>query len=276
MENQPTGRGTVTRFRQPLDVTGSDDATTVNSVDTVAAACPSDEKVTARTGSLFDPDATVEVDAATTTEAAESPVGAESETAAEEGSGDDVTPAAEAEECEPARLRAMRRRAAVVLIVAAALFVGAAGFAGATAQPYLNARATVAIKERVAATAADALTTLWTYTPADVDSLPARAGKYLAGDLAVQYRELMGTVVPQSKQLQVTKRTVVVGAAVEALSENEATVVVYTNQTSSSTLTNDIPKLSYWSYQVTLQREGRDWLVNNLYSITTLDLTPQL
>ena len=54
---------------------------------------------------------------------------------------------------------------AIAAAVAAVLFVGSAAFAGATVQPYLTDRATVATKLRIARTAANAITTLWTYTP---------------------------------------------------------------------------------------------------------------
>lgn len=171
---------------------------------------------------------------------------------------------------------ALGRRSAAALLVAAALFVGGAGFAAASVQPYLVDRATVETKERVASTAAEALTTLWTYTPDDVDRLQARASRYLSGELAEQFQGLMGSVVPESKQAQVTKTTVVVGTAVEALTENEATVVVYTNTTDSSPLTKNIPSLSFWSYRVSLQRHGGEWLINKMNTVTTLDLTPQL
>lgn len=171
---------------------------------------------------------------------------------------------------------ALGRRSAAALLVAAALFVGGAGFAAASVQPYLVDRATVETKERVASTAAEALTTLWTYTPDDVDRLQARASRYLSGELAEQFQGLMGSVVPESKQAQVTKTTVVVGTAVEALTDNEATVVVYTNTTDSSPLTKNIPSLSFWSYRVSLQRHGSEWLINKMNTVTTLDLTPQL
>ena len=61
------------------------------------------------------------------------------------------------------------------LIIAAAaagvVFVGAAAFAGATLQPYLSDRALVHTKLDIARTAANAITTLWTYTPDNMDSL---------------------------------------------------------------------------------------------------------
>lgn len=191
----------------------------------------------------------------------------------------EVEPEAVEPEPEPvpaASQRSLGRRSAAVLLVAAALFVGGAGFAAATVQPYLVDRATVETKERVASTAAEALTTLWTYTPDDVDLLQERASRYLSGELAEQFRGLMGSVVPESKQAQVTKRTVVVGTAVEELTANEATVVVYTNTTDSSPLTKNIPSLSFWSYRVSLQRNGGEWLINKMNTVTTLDLTPQV
>ena len=39
-----------------------------------------------------------------------------------------------------------------------------------------------------ARTAADAITTLWTYTPDNMDKLPDRSAGYLGGDFANEYR----------------------------------------------------------------------------------------
>lgn len=67
--------------------------------------------------------------------------------------------------------RSRGRRLAITVGVAAALFVGSAAFAGATVEPYLSERAVVATKLMVARTAANAITTLWTYTPENMDTL---------------------------------------------------------------------------------------------------------
>jgi Mce-associated membrane protein len=80
--------------------------------------------------------------------------------------------------------RPVSKWSAIAAAVAAALFVGSAAFAGATMQPYLTDRATVATKLRVARTAANAITTLWTYTPQNIDKLADRASQYLSGDFA--------------------------------------------------------------------------------------------
>lgn len=172
--------------------------------------------------------------------------------------------------------RSLSRLWAAALIAAAVLFIAGAGFAGASMRPYLVDRATVATKERVASAAAEALTTLWTYTPDDIDGMPARADRYLAGDLAEQFQGLMGSVVPESKQAQVSKTTVVVGTAVEALTDNEATVVVYTNTTNSSPLTKNIPQMVFCAYRVAMQRDGGDWLIEKMTTVMAKKLTPQV
>jgi Mce-associated membrane protein len=160
--------------------------------------------------------------------------------------------------------------------VAAALFVGSAAFAGATMQPYLTDRATVATKLRVARTAANAITTLWTYTPQNIDKLADRAAQYLSGDFAAAYRKYIDALVAPNKQAQITNTTQVVGAAVESLTASDATAIVYTNTESTSPSTKDVPSLKYLSYRLVLQRDHARWLVTKMTTITSLDLTPKL
>ena len=165
---------------------------------------------------------------------------------------------------------------AIAAGVAAALFVGSAAFAGATLQPYLHDRATVATKLRVARTAANAITTLWTYTPQNIDKLADRASQYLSGDFEAAYRKYLDALVAPNKQAQITNTTQVVGAAVESLSASDATAIVYTNTASTSPTTKDVPSLKYLSYRLVLQRDHARWLVTKMTTITSLDLTPKL
>ncbi|MET0698822.1 MAG: mammalian cell entry protein [Mycobacterium sp.] len=170
-------------------------------------------------------------------------------------------------------------RAPIAIGVAAALFVAAGAFAGATVQPYLADRAQVDIKLDIARTAAEAITTLWTYTPDNMEQLADRSAKFLSGDFQTQYRKYVDAIVPTNKQAQVTNTTQVVGAAVESLpgpGATEATAIVYTNSTATSPLTKNIPSMRYLSYRLTLQRDKADWLVTKMSTITSLDLTPQL
>ena len=73
----------------------------------------------------------------------------------------------------------------------------------------------------------------------------------------MQYRKYVDAIVPTNKQAQVTNNTQVVGAAVESLDGPDATAIVYTNTTSTSPLTKNIPSMRYLSYRLTLQRDGR-------------------
>ena len=163
----------------------------------------------------------------------------------------------------------------IAAAVAAVLFVGAAAFAGFTVQPYLIDRATVATKLRVARTAANAITTLWTYNPQNVDKLADRAAQYLSGDFEASYRKYIDAIAAPNKQAQITNTTEVIGAAVESLNGPDATALVYTNTTSTSPATKDIPSLKYLSYRLALKRDHARWLVTKMTTITSLDLTPK-
>jgi Mce-associated membrane protein len=167
-------------------------------------------------------------------------------------------------------------RAPIAIGVAVALFVGAGAFAGAMLSPYLADRAQVDTKLTIARTAADAITTLWTYTPDNMEALADRSARFLGGDFQAQYRKYVDAIVPTNKQAQVTNTTQVVGAAVESLTGTDATALVYTNTTSTSPLTKNIPSMRYLSYRLTLKRDQARWLVTKMSTVTSLDLTPQL
>jgi Mce-associated membrane protein len=168
------------------------------------------------------------------------------------------------------------KRLVVAATVAAALFVVAVAFAGATVQPVLAERAAVDTKLDVARTAASAISTLWTYTPDNMEALPDRAEVFLGGDFAEEYRKYIDAIVAPNKQAQVTNTTEVMGAAVESLSADEATALVYTNSVATSPVTKNIPSLRYLSYRLTMQRDHAKWLITKMSTVTSFDLTPQL
>lgn len=190
---------------------------------------------------------------------------------------DQVAEATTAGEDGGARVRRRAgRRLAIVVAVAALLFVGSAAFAGTSLQPYLADRATAATKLKVARTAANAITTLWTYTPENMDSLADRAAAYLSGDFGAQYRKFVDAIVAPNKQAKITNSTEVTGAAVESLDDPNAVVMVYTNTTSTSPLTKNIPSLKYLSYRLFMKRTNGRWLVTRMTTVTSLDLTPHV
>jgi Mce-associated membrane protein len=143
-------------------------------------------------------------------------------------------------------------------------------------KPYLTDRAAVATKLKVARTGANAITTLWTYTPENMDSLADRAASYLSGDFEAQYRKFVDAIAAPNKQAKITNSTAVTGVAVESLDYPNAVVIVYTNTTSTSPLTKDIPSLKYLSYRLFMKRTNGHWLVTRMTTITSLDLTPHL
>jgi len=216
----------------------------------------------------------------------EQPVSGEETT--EEAAESDDAPEAEAEpaEAEPGEApedepilvphRPAGKRLKIAAVAASVLFVGAAAFAGATVQPYLADRAQVDIKLDVARTAANAITTLWTYTPDNIESLPDRSAGYLGGDFANEYRKFIDAIVPPNKQAQVTNTTEVKGTAVETLTPTEATAIVYTNSIATSPVTKNIPSLRYLSYRLTMERRDAKWLITRMSTVTSLDLTPRL
>lgn len=169
-----------------------------------------------------------------------------------------------------------RNKAVVAVGVSAAVLVGAGSFAGAAVQPYLADRAMVQTKLDIARTAANAITTLWTYTPDDMDRLPDRSAKYLSGAFEDQYRKYVDAIQPTNKQAKVTNSTQVVGAAVESLRGREASAIVFTNTTSTTPLSKNIPSIKYLSYRLELKQERGNWLVTKMTTITSLDLTPKL
>jgi Mce-associated membrane protein len=204
----------------------------------------------------------------------------EAEPTIDAAEGDETDDGATEDEEPQAETRLRHRRPAgkgslIAAIIAAVLFVGAAAFAGATVQPYLKDRATVATKLRIARTAANAITTLWTYNPQNMDKLADRAAQYLSGDFEAAYRKYIDAIAAPNKQAQITNTTQVTGAAVESLNGPDATAVVYTNTSSTSPATKDMPSLKYLSYRLVLKRDHARWLVTKMTTITSLDLTPK-
>ena len=202
---------------------------------------------------------------------------ASDENAPEETAPEENAPVEDPSEAGPAAPSWLRRNSRrVALLSSVGLFVAAGAFAGATAQAYLMDRAAVALKEKVARTASEAITTLWSYTPADMDKLSERSAKYLGGDFGQQYRRYVDAIAPENKQAEVTSSTQVVAVAVESLRGSEATAIVYTNTTSTTPKSNNIPSLKYLSYRLELQQQDREWRVTKMTTVTSLDLTPKL
>jgi Mce-associated membrane protein len=140
-------------------------------------------------------------------------------------------------------------------------------------EPYLADRAAADTKLDIARTATAAITTMFTYTPEDMDQLSARSAKYLGGELKDAYAKQVDALAATNKQNQIHRNAQVVGAAVESLNGPTATAMVYANVTYTSAATKDVPKIFLVSYRLTMQRKGSNWLITNMPWITSKDLT---
>ncbi|MED5815605.1 mammalian cell entry protein [Mycolicibacterium sp. 050232] len=232
-------------------------------------------KAGTKSDSTVEPDSTVESEPEAT-DAEEPGAEPDEEDSSEPDSDSDEAESESDEDVVLVPHREAGKRLTYFVAGAAAVFVVAGAFGGAMLQPYLADRALVATKLQVARTSADAITTLWTYNPDNIESLPDRAAKYLSGDFANQYRQLIDTLVPTNKQAQVTNNTEVMGTAVETISRDDATAIVYTNTVSTSPVTKNVPSLRYMSYRLILQRTDGQWRITQMPALTQLDLSPQL
>jgi Mce-associated membrane protein len=213
--------------------------------------------------------------------AADAAVTTEAETPVEDAS-DDKAPVADDEagvaedDAVLVPHRPAGKRLKIAAAAAAALFVAGGAFLGATAQPVIANNALVKTKLNIARTAASAITTLWSYTPENMDSLGQRSAGYLTGDFAFQYKKFIDSIVATNKQAQVTNTTTVLGTAVESVTPTDASAVVYTNSVATSPVSKNIPSLRYLSYRLEMKRDRTDWRITRMTTVTTLDLTPQL
>ena len=259
MEDQPTDSGDLT--------TGSGSGTDPGPVPKTKSEAKSEAKPEAEAkASTTEPEA-----------AADEPAVTDSETEVDTNSDSEPDTDTEAP-AEPVLVahRPPGRRVKILAAVGAVAVVAAAAFAGATAAPYLVDRAQVQVKLDIAGTAADAISTLWTYTPEDMEALPDRAAKYLGGDFQVEYRKYIDAIAAPNKQAQVSNNTQVLGAAVESMDANNASAIVYTNSVATSPVTKNIPSLRYLSYRLIMEKHGTRWLITQMDAITSLDLTPRL
>ncbi|QEM48052.1 mammalian cell entry protein [Mycolicibacterium grossiae] len=273
----PSPLDTTPASTAPADTTPVDTAPVDTTSAEDVAAAPADETETdvVTTAAVADTTVAPEADDVdpVSTEDAESTETAETSEAPESAA---TSEADEAPEPVLVPHRTAGRALKVAAAAAGVLVVGAAAFAGAALQPYLADRAEVQTKFEIAKVSADAITTLWTYTPEDMDSLPDRAARYLGGDFATDYRRYIDSIVSTNKQAQVSNVTQVMGTAVEDLSPTEATALVYTNSVATSPVTKGIPSLRYLSYRLGLRLEDRKWRITQMQAVTSLDLTPRL
>jgi Mce-associated membrane protein len=114
----------------------------------------------------------------------------------------------------------------------------------------------------VAPAAADAVVAMMSYQPATVDKDLATAETRLTGDFRGAYTNLADTVVaPTAKQKGVTMRARAQGAAVESVSGQDASVIVYLDQI-TTVAGNSVPSQTQNVVRVGLTKVHGTWLVD--------------
>ncbi|WP_082929962.1 serine/threonine-protein kinase [Mycobacterium sp. 1164966.3] len=170
--------------------------------------------------------------------------------------------------------RKVSRRGVIALAVPALLCLAAIVFAGVTGRLYLADRAAADAKEAAIRTAAEAVNAMWAYTPEDLDGLPDRAGKYLSDDFRAKYSQFVKQIATPNKQAKITTTTKVLGAGIESFDGSDATVIVYTNTTTTSPTTQ--PKIMYLSYRLIMQMHKSRWWITRMTTITSSETEPKL
>ena len=116
--------------------------------------------------------------------------------------------------------------------------------------------------DTVSKVASDGAAAILSYRPETVDQDLASAESRLTGDFLDTYTKLAKDVVgPTAKEKKVTMQATPVGAAVESVSKDQASVLVYINQI-TTVADNPTPTQSQNAVRVSLTRIDGDWLID--------------
>ena len=160
-----------------------------------------------------------------------------------------------------------RRLAWWALVIAlTAAIVGAAALGGWQMQVKSRQPPPVANQaaDRQAATQAASTGTakILTYSPDSLDQDFAAAEAMLTGDFLTYYKQFTSeTVRPAAEQKRVTTTASVVGAGVESLTSQQAAILVFVNQTTTSQ-DKPAPTTASSSVRVGLAKVNGTWLID--------------
>ena len=83
-------------------------------------------------------------------------------------------------------------------------------------------------------------------------------------------------IQPTNKRAKVTNSTAGGGRRRRVAQRQEATAIVFTNTTSTTPLSKNIPSIRVPVVSTELKQDRGNWLVTKMTTITSLDLTPKL
>ncbi len=118
--------------------------------------------------------------------------------------------------------------------------------------------------EEVIETTKQSTEAILTYRYDSVEEDVSAAEKLTTGKFRDDYRRFaQTTVIPNARVKQVSNTASVVGAGIETLSTDSATVMLFINQSTTSAA-EPIAKLSTTSTRVTVDKVGGRWLISQL------------
>jgi len=162
--------------------------------------------------------------------------------------------------------RAVRRNLFGMELVSAVLVVLTVVCGGLAASLYFNQyRPTQQTDPRVAATvvrsASEGTVALLSYAPESLDKDFATARSHLTGDFLTYYNDLTQRIIaPAAKQKSLKTTAHVVAAALSELRPDSASVLLYVDQTTTSSDSPD-PTISTKSAMVRMARVNGNWLI---------------
>jgi Mce-associated membrane protein len=108
---------------------------------------------------------------------------------------------------------------------------------------------------------------LLSYTPATVATKADTADPLLTGDFKAEYRKLLEeTVAPTAQEEQISTAAQVVGAAVETLTADEASLLVFVDQRVTKPAIRQ-PELTKSAVHVGLRLVQDEWLVSSFQPV---------
>lgn len=151
--------------------------------------------------------------------------------------------------------------ATMSLAIAVATALGAWQFVVKTAST-ASAADNAGLRAEVTKAASDGAVKVLTYSPETIEGDLAEAKTFLTGDFLAYYTDFTNqVVVPAVKQKAVKTSTVIAGAAVDRVSFESASVLIFANQTTTSAERPE-PSVAASSVLVSMTKVGDRWLIN--------------
>lgn len=152
----------------------------------------------------------------------------------------------------------------LVVVLTAATF-GAASVGGwqslTKSRPAPSVADQAAARQAAVEAASNATVKILTYSPDTIDQDIAAATLLLTGDFLDDYKQTAARLVPTAKDRGMKQTATVKQAGVQSLSNSEATILVFVDQTRTAKDTPD-PTIKNSAIRVGLTKVNKTWLIS--------------